>query len=76
MLAVVECRQGLFSEELDFPDLRVKILRKAQSFMFLKLAFERVRKHEIILEDLFGPFTITSSERVGILIIHGRRALG
>jgi hypothetical protein len=44
--------------------------------MFLKLAFERVWKHEIILEDLFGPFTIASSEGVGILIIHGRRALG
>ena len=76
MLAVVECGQGFFSKELDFPDLRVKILGKAQSFMFLKLAFERVGKHEIILEDLFGAFAIASPERVGILIIDGRRALG
>jgi hypothetical protein len=44
--------------------------------MFLKLPLERVWKHEIILEDLFGPFTITSPERMGILLMDWRGALG
>ena len=62
MFAVVEGGKSSLGKELDFPDLRVKILWKAQSFMFLKLALERVWEHEIILEDLFGTFTIASSE--------------
>jgi hypothetical protein len=39
--------------------------------MFLKLAFERVGEHEVVLEDLFGPLAIASSEGIHIQVIEG-----
>lgn len=36
--------------------------------MLFDFAFERVREHEIIFDDLFGSFPVTSSQSKSILI--------